>query len=46
MAGNAKVTRGPRIAIIGAGMAGILAAIKPREAGLKDYVIYEKASKL
>ncbi|HEB91561.1 MAG TPA: NAD(P)/FAD-dependent oxidoreductase [Deltaproteobacteria bacterium] len=35
-----------RIAIIGAGMAGILSAIKLREAGLSDYVIYEKADRV
>ena len=35
-----------RIAIIGAGMAGILSAIKLREAGLRNYVIYEKADRL
>ena len=35
-----------RIVIIGAGMAGILSAIKLREAGYGDFVIYEKAAKL
>lgn len=35
-----------RIVIIGAGMAGILSAIKLREAGYRDFVIYEKAAKL
>jgi cation diffusion facilitator CzcD-associated flavoprotein CzcO len=35
-----------RIAIIGAGMAGILAAIKLREAGYDDIVIYEKSDRL
>ena len=35
-----------RIAVIGAGMAGILSAIKLREAGHGDFVVYEKASKL
>lgn len=35
-----------RIAIIGAGMSGILCAIRLREAGYRDIVIYEKASKL
>jgi len=35
-----------RIVIIGAGMAGILSAIKLREAGYTDYVIYEKAETL
>jgi cation diffusion facilitator CzcD-associated flavoprotein CzcO len=35
-----------RFAIIGAGMAGILSAIKLREAGYDDFGIYEKASRL
>ena len=35
-----------RIAIIGAGMSGILAAIKLRESGLDDLVILEKAATL
>ncbi len=35
-----------RFAIIGAGMAGVLAAIKLREAGLDDFTIYEKADRL
>ena len=34
-----------RFAIIGAGMSGILAAIKLHEAGLDDYTIYEKADR-
>ena len=38
--------RAPRFVIIGAGMAGILAAIKLREAGLDDFSIYEKADRL
>ena len=32
--------------IIGAGMAGILAAIKLREAGLTDFTVYEKADRV
>ena len=36
----------PRFVIIGAGMSGILAAIKLREAGLHDFSIYEKADRL
>src|SRR6476646_855604 len=32
-----------RIAVIGAGMAGILSVIKLREAGYDDIVVYEKA---
>lgn len=35
-----------RTAIIGAGMSGILAAIRLREAGLDDFTIYEKADRL
>jgi cation diffusion facilitator CzcD-associated flavoprotein CzcO len=35
-----------RFVIIGAGMAGILSAIKLREAGLDDFAIYEKADRL
>ena len=35
-----------RVVVVGAGMAGILSAIKLREAGLGDVVIYEKASRL
>ena len=36
----------PRFIIIGAGMAGILAAIKLREAGIQNFAIYEKADRL
>ena len=35
-----------RVLIIGAGMSGILSAIKLREAGLHDFAIYEKADRL
>jgi len=35
-----------RIAILGAGMSGILSAIKLREAGFDDVVIYEKADRV
>jgi len=35
-----------RFAVIGAGMAGILAAIKLTEAGYDDFTIYEKADRL
>ncbi len=37
---------GPRVAIVGAGMAGILAAIKLAEAGFDDFTIYEKADRV
>ena len=36
----------PRIAIFGAGMAGVLSAIKLKEAGQSDFTVYEKASRL
>lgn len=35
-----------RIVVIGAGMAGILSAIKMREAGYTNFVIYEKAARM
>ncbi len=35
-----------RVAIIGAGMAGILSAIKLDQAGMSDYVVFEKADRL
>jgi cation diffusion facilitator CzcD-associated flavoprotein CzcO len=38
--------RALRVAVIGAGMAGILAGIKLQEAGLDDYTIYEKGDSL
>ena len=38
--------RSLRFAIIGAGMSGILSAIKLREAGFDDFTIYEKAERL
>ena len=39
-------TRSLRCAVIGAGMAGILAAIKLTEAGLTDFTVYEKADRV
>ena len=35
-----------RLAVIGAGMAGILSAIKLDEAGLTDFTVYEKGDRL
>jgi len=43
---STAASRPLRIVIIGAGMAGILAAIKLREAGYPDCTIYEKAARL
>jgi len=42
--GNAK--RDIRVVVIGAGMAGILSGVKLLEAGIKNFTIYEKASKV
>ncbi len=38
--------KGPRVAVIGAGMSGLLAGIKLREAGYDDFRIYEKADRV
>jgi cation diffusion facilitator CzcD-associated flavoprotein CzcO len=40
-----QTNKNPRFAIIGAGMSGILAAIKLKEAGL-DFMVFEKAEKV
>jgi cation diffusion facilitator CzcD-associated flavoprotein CzcO len=44
--GTVPAVRALRVAVIGAGMAGILAGIKLQEAGLDDYTIYEKGDSL
>ncbi len=41
-----KIKRSPRVAVIGAGMSGILTAIKLKEAGIADFTVYEKAGAL
>ena len=41
-----QTARAPRFVVIGAGMSGILSAIKLREAGFDDVAIYEKADRL
>jgi len=40
------VKPGLRVAVIGAGMAGILAAVKLKEAGITNFAVYEKADRL
>ncbi|MFA7639558.1 MAG: NAD(P)-binding protein, partial [Parvibaculum sp.] len=37
---------GPSIAILGAGVSGICAAIKLKEKGFTNFTIYEKASEI
>ncbi len=44
--GPATADGGPRFIIIGAGMAGVLSAIRLQEAGLTNFTIYEKADTL
>jgi len=46
MAERRSARREPRFLIIGAGMAGILSAVKLAEAGLTDFTVYEKADRL
>ena len=43
---TATNARDPRVVIIGAGMAGILTVIKLREAGYRNFIVYEKADRL
>ena len=38
--------RSPRVAIIGAGMSGLLMAIKLRAAGIDDFVLFEKETEV
>ncbi len=45
--GNGSTAARPlRFAVIGAGMAGILSAIKLEEAGFRDFTVYEKGDQL
>ncbi|MCZ6828644.1 MAG: NAD(P)-binding protein, partial [Gammaproteobacteria bacterium] len=43
---NTKSSNDVRVIIIGAGMAGILSAIRLHEYGYENFVIYEKADRL
>lgn len=45
-AGADALERRPRVVVVGAGMAGILSAIKLQEAGFTDVTVYEKADRL
>jgi cation diffusion facilitator CzcD-associated flavoprotein CzcO len=40
------MSRTLRVAVIGAGMAGILSAVRLMEAGIEDFTVYEKADRL
>src|ERR1700688_273764 len=42
---SSRTKRDLRFAIIGAGMAGILSAVKLKEAGLTDFTVYEKGDR-
>ena len=44
--GKGEREREPRFVVIGAGMAGVLSAIKLREAGFSDFVVYEKGDRV
>jgi cation diffusion facilitator CzcD-associated flavoprotein CzcO len=46
LARNGSTSRSPRVAIIGAGMSGLCMGIKLRQAGMYDFVIYEKADRV
>lgn len=46
MATPQQKARVPRVVIIGAGMSGMLMAIKLKEAGVTDFRIYDKASEM
>lgn len=46
MSGGAGQAGALRVVVIGAGMSGLLAAIKLREAGFDDVTVYEKAARL
>ena len=46
LAANRPAPTGPKVAIIGSGVAGICMAIKLKEAGITDFTIYEKAGEL
>lgn len=43
---GSAVTRNPRVAIVGAGVSGLCAAIKLREAGIDTFTIYEKSTRV
>ena len=45
-AGSSGAERPLRFAILGAGMAGILSAIKLREAGYRDFTVFEKGDRV
>src|SRR2546428_10993534 len=44
--GSPTMSPAPRVAVIGAGMAGVLSAIKLTEAGYADVAVYEKGDRI
>ena len=46
MSQGSNQARSLRVVVIGAGMAGVLSAIKLREAGYDNFIVYEKAARL
>jgi cation diffusion facilitator CzcD-associated flavoprotein CzcO len=42
--GTEQGGRAPRVAVIGAGMSGLLMGIRLREAGIRDFTLYEKTA--
>src|SRR5712692_6611605 len=43
---NGERSRTPTVAIVGAGMSGLLMGIKLKEVGIESFTIYEKADRL
>lgn len=46
LSSDASVTRTPRVAVIGAGVSGVCTAVALVEAGITDFVVYEKSDQV